>query len=238
MGGFFGGGASASNMVGATSSVAGTAGLVPAPDSGKSERFLNASGEFVESLGVFNKYKRDSATDVIMFRPSIGTTLNSNFTPAQNTRYFSSFVVPADGIIDELVFRTVIAPNPAYDVHIAVWKLNNNGEPSDYIIGGVGSTGTNSSTDVTISITPTAFKAGFYFSSFTTNTANATASSALSFAIGPLASFRWVYGLANIGSSNSGNFQYVCGTSYTQTTHETLILQQAGASPQIGFRYQ
>ena len=225
-------------FVGATTSAGGVSGLVPAPDSGKSERFLNASGEFVESIGLFNKYKRDSATDVIMFRPSIGTTLTANFTPAQNTRYFSSFVVPADGIMDELVFRTGGTPSPAYDVHIAVWKLNNNGEPSDYIIGGVGSTGTTSSTDVTISITPTAFKAGFYFSSFTTNTASASSNSSLAFGLGPMASFRWAYGLANIASSSAGNLQYVCGTSYTQTTHETFTVVSPGPSPLIGFRYQ
>jgi len=45
--GFFGGGASASNMVGATSSAAGTAGLVPAPAAGDQTAFLSGSGSFL-----------------------------------------------------------------------------------------------------------------------------------------------------------------------------------------------
>ena len=43
---FFGGGASASNMVGATSSTAGTAGLVPAPAAGDQKLFLRGDGTF------------------------------------------------------------------------------------------------------------------------------------------------------------------------------------------------
>ena len=43
---FFGGGASASNMVGATSSTAGTAGLVPAPAAGDNDKFLNGDATF------------------------------------------------------------------------------------------------------------------------------------------------------------------------------------------------
>lgn len=47
MGFFGGGGASASDMVGATSSVAGEAGLVPAPAAGDQGRFLRGNGTFV-----------------------------------------------------------------------------------------------------------------------------------------------------------------------------------------------
>ena len=43
---FGGGGASASNMVGATSSAAGTAGLVPAPAAGDDDRFLAGDASF------------------------------------------------------------------------------------------------------------------------------------------------------------------------------------------------
>jgi len=43
---FFGGGASVANMVGATSSVAGTAGLVPAPAAGDDDRFLAGDASF------------------------------------------------------------------------------------------------------------------------------------------------------------------------------------------------
>ena len=46
---FFGGGASASNMVGATSSVAGTAGLVPAPAAGEESGLLRGDATFLKS---------------------------------------------------------------------------------------------------------------------------------------------------------------------------------------------
>ena len=46
MGGFFGGGASVANMVGATSSVAGTAGLVPAPAAGDQDAMLFGDATF------------------------------------------------------------------------------------------------------------------------------------------------------------------------------------------------
>ena len=44
---FFGGGASASDMVGATSSTAGTAGLVPAPAAGDQRKFLTGGATFL-----------------------------------------------------------------------------------------------------------------------------------------------------------------------------------------------
>ena len=47
MGFFGGGGSAASNMVGATSSAAGTAGLVPAPAAGDQTAFLSGSGSFL-----------------------------------------------------------------------------------------------------------------------------------------------------------------------------------------------
>ena len=46
MGFFCGGGAAASNMVGATASVAGTAGLVPAPAAGDQGKFLRGDASF------------------------------------------------------------------------------------------------------------------------------------------------------------------------------------------------
>ena len=62
MGGFFGGGgASVANMVGATSSAAGTAGLVPAPASGKEKTFLRGDATFADISAQAiptTKYKR------------------------------------------------------------------------------------------------------------------------------------------------------------------------------------
>jgi len=52
MGFFGGGGASASNMVGATSSVAGTAGLVPAPAAGEQAEFLRGDATFANPVAL------------------------------------------------------------------------------------------------------------------------------------------------------------------------------------------
>jgi len=67
MGGFFGGvGASVADMVGATSSVAGTAGLCPAPAAGDERKFLFGDATFKGNL----------------FAPSVGPILKSS------TRYY------------------------------------------------------------------------------------------------------------------------------------------------------
>lgn len=49
---FFGGGAAPANMVGATSSVAGTSGLVPAPSAGEQVKFLRGDATFSNPAGL------------------------------------------------------------------------------------------------------------------------------------------------------------------------------------------
>lgn len=86
---FGGGGASASNMVGATSSAAGTAGLVPQPAAGDEDKQLLGSGTFVQTapfqltnytsglfafhvINCFGGFERNSVTltaDEIYFSP-------------------------------------------------------------------------------------------------------------------------------------------------------------------------
>ena len=67
MGGFFGGGASVANMVGATSSVAGTAGLVPAPAAGDHKLTLRGDATFYPS-------------NPIMYGPQSSYLVSSNAT--------------------------------------------------------------------------------------------------------------------------------------------------------------
>lgn len=222
-------------FVGATTTNAGVSGLVPAPASGKSERLLNAKGEFVETMAIV-KYKRDSASDLIFYRPGSGLSISASFTPTPSVRYFSMLAVPFDGIIDEVAFRVISAPATAYNLQIAIWKVADNGEPSDYIIGGTGSSGTTSNTDVVISITPTNFKAGYYWASWT---GQSPASGAIFiYNANATGSFRWQMGTTGLSSIITNNFQYTCATSYDQTTHETFVVSAGGASPIIAFRYQ
>jgi len=222
-------------FVGATTTDAGVSGLVPAPASGKSERLLNAKGEFVETMAIV-KYKRDSASDLIFYRPAAGTGISTTVTISGSLRFFSMFAVPFDGIIDEVAYRVGTGPAAAYNFQIAIWKVADNGEPSDYIIGGTGSSGTASSTDVVISITPTNFKAGYYWASWTPQ--SPTGGNIISYGAAAIGSFRWQMGTANLGSTATGNFQYTCATSYDQTTHEAFVVSAGGASPIIAFRYQ
>ena len=222
-------------FVGATTSADGVSGLVPAPASGKSERLLNAKGEFVETMAIV-KYKRDSASGLIFYRPAAGTGISATISPTANVRYFSMFAVPFDGVIDEVAIRIGTAPSSAYNFQIAIWKIADNGEPSDYIIGGTGSSGTTGTTDVVLSITPTNFKAGYYWASLTGQ--SPVGGTFISYNATAVGSFRWQMGTANLGSSTTGNFQYTCATSYDQTTHEAFVVSSGGASPIIAFRYQ
>ena len=88
MGFFGGGGGAASNMVGATSSTAGTAGLVPAPAAGSQRKFLRGDATFqsiaansipviatrrtngITHVGADNNYSaRSTATGFVLFAP-------------------------------------------------------------------------------------------------------------------------------------------------------------------------
>ena len=103
MGFFGGGGATPANMVGATSSVAGTAGLVPAPSAGDENRQLQGSATFVQT----SPYILSGRTTSIFTYHSInsfacysanGVTLNGNFI------YFSPLLINCSFTFDRILF--------------------------------------------------------------------------------------------------------------------------------------
>ena len=77
--GFFGGGASVANMVGATSSVAGTAGLVPAPAAGDQEKFLRGNATWQSQYPQFSCHPQRFESGDYLFPPALSTqTGNAN----------------------------------------------------------------------------------------------------------------------------------------------------------------
>ena len=221
-----------SPFVGATTTDAGVSGLVPAPASGRNYRYLNSDSTFSEPLPL-PRYK--NTTEIIGSMIGGGTaTVYTALSPNINVRIFTLIQAPVDGDIDQLAGRTSSAPSPAYNVHIGLWLVGNNGEPSTLVVGQTGSTGTAITTDFVFSISPTNIKAGLYYMSITpdaTGTVNTIrAQSAASSNV-----WRRCLGCSNL-ESNGNTFFYTCGTSYSQSNHETFSLSNT-ASPLVGFGY-
>jgi len=219
-------------FVGATTTEAGVSGLVPAPASGNSSRALLSNSTFRTPLPLPKQKPTSHIVGVTHTAAALTTGLGS-FQPAAKERNFTLINIPSDGDIDELFFRTgTSSPSPAYNVDVALWKINENGDPSDYIIGGTASTGTSANTDVSIAVSSTSVDSGLYYISFTSEVLGSS-SSISSITANSLAFTRRIR-TANLGSS--GLNPYYIATTYNQTTHET-ILYQAGNAANSGFRY-
>jgi hypothetical protein len=238
--GFFGGGGGAApaNMVGATSSAAGTAGLVPAPAAGKNTRALFSDATFGE-VPLTPTYK---ATNTLVIPPvNRGTVISAATSPADKKRYFTLMYAPVTGNIDTLKWATGgSGPTTAKNVNLAAWKCGEDGRPSDYIIGASATSGTTTNTDISISVSSTEITRGFFYISWTSDGA-LSPSSVRVFAPEDSGVNSQFYGVANIrdGASNSSNsFAYVCATSYDQTTHETFtIATDLQQRVLVGFEY-
>jgi hypothetical protein len=221
-------------FVGATPTNAGGSGLVPAPSAGKNTRALSSNGTFMEMLPL-PQYK--NTTDLITsFVSGTGSGLLTNLTPTASVRLFNVIMLPSDGSIDELLFRTgASAPSPAFNVHVALWEIADDGTPSTYIIGGTASTGTTLATDVSISVTATSVKAGLYYISGTSD-ANGNGNSISAIQIPAQQMIRRAAGVANLSLSSGNNFSYACLTAYNQTTHETFTVS-VSSNFNLGVRY-
>ena len=124
--GFFGGGGGTTpvNMVGANTTTAGTAGYVPAPAAGKNTRYLSADASFGE-LPLLPQYKNTTASRYV--GSTVESYINNAAAPTIKVRYFHLIYVPTDGQVDVLGFRTSSAPSPAFNVHLALWNVNEDG---------------------------------------------------------------------------------------------------------------
>jgi len=103
MGFFGGGGSAASNMVGATSSAAGTAGLVPAPAAGDENKQLLGSANFVHT----SPYNITGRTSSMFAFHTINTMYGysaNNVSLDANKIYFSPIFVNYSFTFDRIIF--------------------------------------------------------------------------------------------------------------------------------------
>ena len=238
--GFFGGGGGTTpvNMVGASSGTAGTAGYVPAPAAGNNTRALFSDASFAE-LPLLPQYKNTTASRWV------GVYLeNYNANTGGCTikvRNFHLIYIPASGQIDTLSFRTASAPSPAFNVHLALWNVNEDGTVGTYLIGATGSTGTSANTNINISVTATNVSRGFYWMSFTPDATQGATPLAFSSTAGGIYNQRFLGG-TSLDPNNYVVWFYTCNTSYDQTTHETFTLNNNSSGigtriPLMGFQY-
>jgi hypothetical protein len=210
--GFLGGG-SPSNLVGATTSSGGTAGLVPAPAAGKNTRGLFSDASFAE-IPLFPQYKNTATGAYIgMWNPYQNN--GAGFSGAK-VRNFMPVYVPSAGQVDKLSYYVGAAG-------------------TTYVIGGTGSTGTTASTIIDVSVTATNIVRGFYYLSLTaetqTNVTIRTSSQPLF-----LESF---VGSSSVAGQGSRYTFYYTATTYNQTTHETFTVGAPANTmfPCMSFQY-
>ena len=229
MGFFGGGGSAASDMVGATTSTAGTAGLVPAPAAGKNTRALMSDASFGESVLV---PQNKPANTLIIKAYSHAQSQNSGQF-SSNKRVFMPIFVPADGNIAKLCCRTGAGTySVAINFNLAFWECGEDGKPSTYMNGANITSGTTSGASLEATISSTAVKRGFYYISLTPDASipsnGLTVNNSYSF--GSL--------FAGIGSVNDIGviFSYTY-TTYDQTTHNAFEVGVVASFPALGFKY-
>jgi len=238
MSGFFGGGGTAySNFTGSSTTVTGASGLVPAPDLGKNTRYLSSNATFGE-LPLLPQYKNTTAARYI--NNVIDGYTAGAAAPTIKVRYFYLIYVPIDGQVDVLAFRTSSAPSPAFNVHLALWQVNEDGTVGSYVIGATGSSGTAGGTNINISVTATNIIRGYYWISFTSDATGSATSIATSASNGGCFYARFL-GSTSVALNSQVIWNYTCLTSYDQTTHETFNLSSAaglGIAPaSVAFQY-
>lgn len=156
---FFGGGAAA--MVGATSSAAGTAGLVPAPAAGEQNAVLGGQGTFLPAL-IRPKLPSTRYYCPIQVGGSTAATLNQNM----DTRVYITppLYLPAISVAN-LRLRHNSNAGANGTMYVALYNSTSDGLPNSPVITTSHTfTTTQGAINKTMSISPSvAIKAGIYF---------------------------------------------------------------------------
>lgn len=228
--------ATSTDVVGATTSAAGTAGLVPAPAAGKNTRYLSSDATFGE-LPLLPKYKNTAANRYVL--AVVDGYVAGTSTPAVNVRGFHLIYSPTDGQIDVLGARTGTAPSSAYNINLSIWNCLEDGTVGSYVIGGNVSSGTSANSNITVSITPTNIVRGYYWMSFTA-AATPSGTIATTQTSGNCYLSRFLCATSPQPTQHV-IWNYTCLTSYDQTTHETFNLSSSSGlqsnTPNIGFQW-
>ncbi|NBU72450.1 MAG: hypothetical protein EBS53_13580 [Bacteroidetes bacterium] len=112
---FGGGGGAASNMVGATSSVAGTAGLVPAPAAGQERHLLSGGATFLPNIPLV---RPTSASGRLIGCIGANTRTNQVYGNSQSNTIFSPIFLPSGTITAiGLTFFSQTTGNVRYGIY-------------------------------------------------------------------------------------------------------------------------
>jgi hypothetical protein len=220
-----------SNMTGATTSAAGTAGLVPAPSSGSSTRALFSDASFAE-VPLFPSYKQDASGYYIANYTTARATGNANLSTAKQRR-FCLVYIPRDGEIDVLACRTNQPPASSVNIHVGLWSIDGNGLPGDFVAGGIVSSGTSADTALVVNLSPSvSVKRGLYY-------AAATPAAAVNGLFGDNANAGDVYhSFVGVNAiTMAATFFAYTATDYDQTTHQTITLLTTSTTPKVYFQY-
>ena len=147
--GFFGGGGAASNMVGATSSTAGTAGLVPAPAAGDENLMLKGSGLF----GWIYPASTDLANTEYHGPYITGNSSGNQSGSLLSTKlYLSVLVISGSKTFNRIGFRFGTVAN--CDARIGLYECNTtNFRPSSLVVASTALNG-SASTNIEYTISP------------------------------------------------------------------------------------
>ena len=220
---FFGGGSSASNMVGATASVAGSAGLVPAPAAGEQDNQLLGDGAFAYGLHL-PRLKSINSRFVAPFNMDLAASTSSY---AAKIRHFTLFYFPVDGSINRIsIFQ---GAGVTQNAHFAMWKYN----PTDATVGDliydIGTVSLNAANNIAKDFgVAQSVKRGLYYFSFTSDGTTGAIRRMNSY------SGSWMAGASTgdfIGTQIAWNCDLGVGGTYNQTTNTTLVFGSNPAGP-------
>ena len=168
--GFFsgGGGARVANMVGATDSVAGTAGLVPAPAAGDQRRLLTGAGTFIATA--------DQALPTTPIRRTNGIAFASGTAAAGGRLTLTGYVLcPYIYVFSTKAYTTfsiyVSGAGTASSLgKLAIYNIGSDGAPSSLVCSS-GTFATDSTGLKQPTMSSTVVNCGWYFCLVATNSA-------------------------------------------------------------------
>jgi len=227
--GFFGGGGGAAapaDMVGATTSVAGTAGLVPAPAAGEQTAFLGGNATFTQALYNLPIHKLDNTN----FYVPIGFGGNVNVNSTNSVSNLTPIFLP-NGSIDRLSCYQNSASGTGTG-YVAIYSTNANGKPLSVLTSGSFSiTSGESAVEKAVTLSPTyAIKAGLYWIGYhnTNITANykatGNASTTIALFTGTRAGIDAHYSAARISIASAGTWPDDPTIASWQTANQVAVL--------------
>ena len=160
--GFFGGGGASSNMVGATSSVAGTAGLVPAPAANQEGMFLRGDASFGVPPGTRQLDFINATQKGYYLCPLFGDT-NGSVAFTANYLYLALFYIPSYTYTSIAQRRSSGTTGTAQTIRMGVYNCNQKTlEPTTLLFNTAETNIFSLSSDLSISINQT-IQAGLYY---------------------------------------------------------------------------